>query len=306
MFLGLFQKQKRIFQRIIGMFCFLCGKASLLKTSKPKTSSNFSKGLRIQIWRVFQQRPNVSISTKNSCKKNRAGSAMGPFPILMVAGSVFFGGVAFWPFGECVFLFIICCRGVYLELWGRSFALRVVLSNHGIFLKDESCPSSSHHQIHVPSMCLGWMIVKVDRMRILKVGMIFTLIIGLSQKKISLKLLLVSFFRVCLSIFLIYIYMCLSKTFHWVGKKCPSRDDLGFYIIPGRCVFFNENCTLPTRWPFIILEFWGAGFGRIASLKLIYYSPKKWWFPPGISFSRGLFSGDMLFQVMEENSLQSP
>lgn len=202
MFLGLFQKQKRIFQRIIGMFCFLCGKASLLKTSKPKTSSNFSKGLRIQIWRVFQQRPNVSISKKNSCKKKPGrfcnGTISNPYGCWVC---VFLGRGILAFLVSVFFLFIICCRGVYLELWGRSFALRVVLSNHGIFLKDESCPSSSHHQIHVPSMCLGWMIVKVDRMRILKVGMIFTLIIGLSQKKISLKLLLVSFFRVCLSIF---------------------------------------------------------------------------------------------------------
>ena len=162
---------------------------------------------------------------------------MGPFPILMVAGSVFFWGVAFWPFWwVCFFLFIICCRGVYLELWGRSFALRVVLSNHGIFLKDESCPSSSHHQIHVPSMCLGWMIVKVDRMRILKVGMIFTLIIGLSQKKISLKLLLVSFFP-CLSFHFLNIYVFVQN-FSLSREKVSLKRWLGILHHPRSMCFF--------------------------------------------------------------------
>lgn len=61
---------------------------------KAETSSNFSKGWYTDLKGIFQQRPNVSISQKNSCKKNRAGSAMGPFPILMVAGSVFLlGGI---------------------------------------------------------------------------------------------------------------------------------------------------------------------------------------------------------------------
>lgn len=79
---------------------------------KAETSSNFSKGWYTDLKGIFQQRPNVSISQKKTAaKKNRAGSAMGPFPILMVAGSMFFlGGILAFLVGV-FFLFIICLQG---------------------------------------------------------------------------------------------------------------------------------------------------------------------------------------------------
>ena len=135
-----FSKTKIDFSTDLGMFFF----AELRfagENFKAETSSNFSKGWYTDLKGIFQQRPNVSISQKKQLqKKNGQVLQWDHFQFLWLLG-LCFCWVAFWPFWwVCFFCLSFVCRGVYLELWGRSFALRVVLTNHSIFLKASRVP----------------------------------------------------------------------------------------------------------------------------------------------------------------------